>query len=265
MKKILLATVAAIGFAGAASAADLAVRPAPVYAPAFNWSGCYLGGYVGGAWNAENVKVFDANGYETDGVLPYDWWSYDTDSSFIGGGTVGCNWQPVGSAWVLGIEGEIGSIDIKGSAADPLSPGFDTIASAKYGDWYGMITGRLGYAWDRVLVYAKGGAAFVKTDLSVVDLCTDPNQIVCGNNAITATGSKDQTAWTIGGGLEYAFNWNWSLKAEYMYIGLDDVTTCGIDLNNDSFCFNHDLQGIHTAKIGLNYRFGAGAPVVARY
>jgi opacity protein-like surface antigen len=38
----------------------------------------------------------------------------------------------------------------------------DVLGSAKVGDWYGMVTGRLGYAWDRWLLYVKGGAAFVR-------------------------------------------------------------------------------------------------------
>jgi outer membrane immunogenic protein len=255
MKKILLATVAVIGFAGVASAADLAIRPAPVYAPAFNWSGCYIGGYIGGAWNAENIKALDVNDwYDNTDYLHH--WSYDTDSSFIGGGTVGCNWQPVGSPWVFGLEGEIGAIDLNGTGYDPFAYEYYPLwSTVKIGDWYGMITGRLGYAWDRVLVYAKGGAAFLTVDAAVYDPYT----------AFAATGSKDISTWTIGGGLEYAFNWNWSLKAEYMFIGLDNVNACGAYFNYGSFCWNHELEGIHTAKIGLNYRFGGGAPVVARY
>jgi outer membrane immunogenic protein len=252
MKKILLATVAAIGFAGTASAADLAVRPVPVYAPVFNWSGCYLGGYVGGAWNAENVQVFDVNGYNG---FPLNYWSYDTDSSFIGGGTVGCNWQPIGSPWVFGIEGEIGAIDIKGTGYDPYDPFFSINSTTKIGDWYGMVTGRLGYAWDRVLVYAKGGAAFLDVENTVTDPILNPGFI--------ATNKESVATWTVGGGLEYAFNWNWSLKAEYMFIGLDNYNACGAF--GTTFCWNHDFEGIHTAKIGLNYRFGGGAPLVARY
>lgn len=261
MKKILLATVAIIGLAGAASAADLRapVRPyaAPVYAPVFNWSGCYLGGYIGGAWNAENVTTTDLNFYSG-----LDRWTYDLDSSFIGGGTLGCNWQPVGSPFVFGIEGELGFVNLEGEAFDPffannaaVAPGI--VSSTKVGDWYGMITGRLGYAWDRAMVYVKGGAAFVDVEHSVFDGWGGVN---------IATAAKDSLAtWTLGGGLEYAFDWNWSLKAEYMYIGLDGATTCGVANVGGTFCWDHDLEGIHTAKVGLNYRFGGGAPLVARY
>ena len=64
MKKVLLATAAVLGFVGAASAADLRPLPArPVVVPVFNWTSCYIGGYVGGAWGAENVRVLDVNGY----------------------------------------------------------------------------------------------------------------------------------------------------------------------------------------------------------
>ena len=120
MKKVLLATAAVLGFVGAASAADLRPLPArPVVVPVFNWTSCYIGGYVGGAWGAENVRVLDVNGYN---FFPSDAWSYDTKSSFLGGGTLGCNWQPIGSPFVLGIEGELGYLRLTGSAIDPFDP-----------------------------------------------------------------------------------------------------------------------------------------------
>jgi outer membrane immunogenic protein len=84
---------------------------------------------------------------------------------------LGCNYQQVGSPFVFGIEGEAGYMKLEGSAFDPLinstlpvttvraTP--DVLGSAKIGDWYGMITGRVGYAWDGTLIYIKGGAAFV--------------------------------------------------------------------------------------------------------
>ena len=163
MKKILLATVAVLGFASVASAADLRPLPArPLVAPVYNWTSCYIGGYVGGAWGAESVRVQDVNGYNIATSSVYDAWNYDLKSSFLGGGTLGCNWQPIGSPFVIGAEGEIGYLRLTASALDfPLDP-FQTInSSVRIGDWYGMVTGRLGYAWDRALVYVKGGVAFV--------------------------------------------------------------------------------------------------------
>jgi outer membrane immunogenic protein len=168
MRGLKLGTVAlwTLAVAGTAGAADLR-RPVPPPAPppVFNWTGCYIGGYVGGAWSDRDA-TFSDRGNSTflaysGGITnprregPHSW-DVGLDSSFIGGGTLGCNWQPVGSPFVLGIEGEAGYMKLKGSAFDnlinsslPLSsvratP--DVLGSAKVGDWYGMITGRLGYA-----------------------------------------------------------------------------------------------------------------------
>jgi len=194
------------------------------------------------------------------------------DSSVIGGGTLGCNWQPVGSVFVLGVEGEGGYMKLKGSAFDPLiSPTLtvaalrgtpDVLGSAKVGDWYAMVTGRLGYAFDHVLVYAKGGAAFVPTRASVVDNCRDV-AAGCGNWIISTEASNTITTGTIGGGVEWAFSPNWSIKAEYMFISLNHtLTSCGTSINNlggitpgGPFCFSHDFGNIQTAKVGVNFRF----------
>jgi outer membrane immunogenic protein len=273
MKKILLATVAVLGFASVASAADLRPLPArPLVAPVFNWTSCYLGGYIGGAWSAENVRVQDVDGYNYT-LIPfanggtqrvpgtYDTWNYDLKSSFLGGGTLGCNWQPVGSPFVIGAEGEIGYLRLTGSAID-INDLFQGInSSVRVGDWYGMVTGRLGYAWDRAMVYLKGGVAFVDVNATIFDPIANPNFI--------AQTTESLATWTAGGGIEWAFDWNWSVKAEYMYIGLDTASACsfgtGVTFGPGAYCWNHDLEGIHTAKIGLNYRFGGGPPLVARY
>lgn len=260
MKKILLATVAVLGLASVASAADLRPLPArPVVAPVYNWTSCYFGGYVGGAWNAEAVRTSDVNGYDL-GQL--DVWNYDLKSSFLGGGTLGCNWQPIGSPWVIGAEGEIGYLRLTSSALDVFDPLQSINSSVKIGDWYGMATARLGYAWDRAMVYIKGGVAFVDVEATVIDPIANP--------LFVANTSESLATWTVGGGLEWAFDWKWSVKAEYMYIGLDNVSACGFNSNANlvpvgTYCWNHELDGIHTAKIGLNYRFGGGAPLVARY
>ncbi len=279
-----------------ATAADLPVKAPPRLAPVFSWTGCYIGGFIGGAWNGGDGAIFTDQGQNglgpagsTNGFLSYSGgssasrlvqphsWSADLDSSFIGGGTLGCNWQPVGSPFVFGIEGEVGSIRLRGEAFDPSTikgtqTTLDVLGSAKVGDWYGMVTGRLGYAWDRTMIYIKGGAAFVPTRSAFVDVCQNTT-IGCGNWLVSTGGSHTVTTWTLGGGIEWAFAPSWSVKAEYMFIALGDdggFQTCGPVTNPSGgivaggpFCFNHSFDGIHTAKIGLNYRFGG--PVVARY
>jgi outer membrane immunogenic protein len=288
MKKLLLAGVASTAlFGGSALAADLR-RPAytpPPPAPVYNWSGCYIGGYVGGAWNEQDA-IFTDLGNSTFGSFSggiagargSHSWNVGLDNSFIGGGTLGCNWQPVGSPFVIGIEGEGGYMKLEGSAFDPLiNPTLpvtavrgtpDVFGSAKVGDWYAMITGRLGYAFGSgLLIYVKGGAAFVPIQASVRDQCA-VTAAGCGNWLISTSDSSTFTTGTLGGGIEWALWGNWTAKAEYMFIGLGDnhvVTTCGsaslasgATVSGGPFCFDHEFGGVHTAKVGLNYKWGGG-------
>ena len=88
----------------------------------------------------------------------------------------------------------------------------------------------------------------------------------CGNWLTATSGSDSFVAGTLGAGAEWAFAGNWSLKAEYMFIGLGDhdtLTSCasaflasGATVVGGPFCFNHSFGGIHTAKLGVNFRFG---------
>ena len=293
MKQLLLGCVplAALAALSSATAADLPVRKAPPVVPAFSWTGCYVGGYVGGARSESGGAVFTDQGQNGLGaagsianppflsyaggavaarIVPAHSWSTGSNSSVIGGGTLGCNWQPVNSPIVLGLEGEAGYMRLSGDAFDPRTiistqtvP--DVLGSAKVGDWYGMVTGRLGYAWDRTLLYVKGGAAFVRTEASVLDACQN-TAAGCGNWLISTSGSDTAITWTLGGGIEWAFAPSWSVKGEYMFIALGDhsgfqtcgpvTTPSGATLAGGPFCFNNSFSGIHTAKIGLNYRFG---------
>lgn len=256
------------GVSGAALAADIPMKApiaAPVMAPAFSWSGCYIGGYAGGAWS-RNVNVVEGTAqpggtfpvgtpYSAPNGAPY---SYQLGSSFIGGGTAGCNNQA--SAFVIGLEGELGYLRLRGSAIDPNSValyGSDTADSTRIGDWYGLATARAGVTWDRALLYLKGGAAFVRSNSQVIDACSTAP---CGTGLISASGSSsNNVTWAAGGGLEYALSQNWSVKGEYMYIALrQSYATCGVGggtAAGSTFCWTHTLDGVHTAKFGVNYRF----------
>jgi outer membrane immunogenic protein len=296
MKRLLLGCVPLIALAGisAAPAADLRMPvKAPPMAASFNWSGCSIGGYVGGAWNGNDGAVFTDQGQNGLGaagstatppflsysggataariVSPHSW-DADLGVSFIGGGTLGCNWQAAGSPFVFGVEGEAGYMRLRGQAFDPATivstqTTLDALGTGKAGDWYGMVAGRLGYAWDRTLLYVKGGVAFVPTKSSVIDTCQN-TVIGCGNWLISTSGSNTVTTWTAGGGIEWALGGNWSVKGEYMFIALGDdngsqhcgtvTTPSGAPLAGGPFCFNNSFGGIHTAKLGLNYSFGRG-------
>jgi outer membrane immunogenic protein len=240
-----LARAAAFGLAaagmlgiGTGQAADLAVKTPVVKAAApYNWTGCYVGGFVG--WgNANDWKTTDLNGFNQAGVGT---WDFSLGADATGGGTLGCNWQA--NRWlVLGIEGEGGYLNIDGATPQPfIGGGFSPVsASAKFGNGYGLIAGRVGVAFDRLLIYSKVGVAFYDSTATVTNAGT-----------LVATGSKAQSPLAVGVGGEYAIYDNWSGKAEYVYFDRGSA----FNVSSGAFSWKQDPSSIHTFKIGLNYKF----------
>jgi outer membrane immunogenic protein len=202
---------------GAAWAADLPVKapPPPAVVP-YSWSGCYAGLNAGGASTSirQNVTVpgivgFDSNGNET---------------SFTGGGQIGCNWQ-VDPRWVLGIEGDIDYLHASRSQTLAFRTAFagseDIVGSQQTTlRWLGTVRGRFGYVWDRAFYYATGGLAFGEVDSSAAATITTvtPNPSYSGSYSATRIG------WTAGGGVEYAITDRISGKLEYLYFDLGNAS-----------------------------------------
>jgi outer membrane immunogenic protein len=251
----LMLAGATIGVAGSASAADL--KAPPMRAAPYNWSGCYVGGFGGWA-TANNWASTDLGSVGTGGTFARysggaGQWNYSENSSFLGGGTLGCNWQPwLNSGLVLGIEGEGGYFSLSGSALQPNS--VDVIGSSKMGNGYGLIAGRVGWAFfERVLLYGKAGVAFYNSSASVANSTAS----VGLPDTIAATGSKSQSPFTVGGGVEYAMWDHWTGKFEYMFVdGGSSYNACGVDSTfGQTFCWQQVPSSIHLVKIGLNYKF----------
>jgi outer membrane immunogenic protein len=273
MKRLLLGIAAVAVMASApAAAADLPVKARPpVVAPVFSWTGFYIGGFAGWAWADRSVVTTDpclvgivcgATGSYND-VAPI---RYDLDSSFIGGGTLGYNWQ-TGPA-VFGIEAEVGYLHLDGSRQFVDAAGVpvegttgDTSAHTRIGDWYAVFAGRLGIAANQALFYAKGGAVVTRVENGVVDACITPG--LCGGGTINTTGSETIWGWAAGGGLEYAFG-AWSIKGEYLYLGIRQTLSHSGVVGPDDTAIDVSVSrdpGVHTAKLGLNYRWNwAGTP-----
>jgi outer membrane immunogenic protein len=258
MKKLLLGSVALAAFAaGPTMAADMAVR-APVLKAAppaaiYNWSGFYIGGHAGGAWGTKDWSFVDVGPTFTP-IVPPTVTSHDI-SGFLAGGQIGVNWQ-TGNV-VFGLEADASWTNASGSSDCP-TPNLGGVCESNV-KWVATGTGRLGYAWDRVLVYAKGGAAWARDEYFVTFLVPP---IPTGNEK----GTQDRFGWTAGGGVEFAITPNWSVKAEYNYL---DFGTKGVSLNRINTGVHDETsnmtQRMHLAKIGLNYRFDWGNSVVARY
>jgi outer membrane immunogenic protein len=266
MRKILLGTSALIALCGQALAADLPAKAPVVVIPAFNWTGIYIGGFVGGAVAAKNANSTEPF---TSVPLPAGLYyyapgldnNYSLPSTFTGGLTMGVNFQPRGSNWLIGFEGEAGYLHLARTFADVNSAafGFDSSDRTQIGDWYGAFTGRLGFTVDRLLIYGKGGAAFVSKSAGFDDNCA----VAPCSNRLFGIGTKGtQMTWAAGGGAEYAFTDNWSIKGEYLYLATSESysyfgqpTIAGVGTGS-SYSSTHTDPGTHTAKIGINYRWG---------
>ena len=252
MNKFSLGTVALVAMAAPAVAADLPARTytkAPaIVAAAYDWSGFYIGANAGYGSSRKcydfagvsalllPVPIRDACGNSTGGLV---------------GGQIGYNWQA--GSWVFGLEAQGDWANLSGSAASTLVLG--TSARARI-DGIGLFTGRVGYAWNNVLFYVKGGAA-VASDRY--------NAFVTATNLNFATGSETRWGGVVGAGLEYGFAPNWSVGLEYdhMFMGTNNVTLTAPALIPALYPVERIGQGVDMATVRINYRWGG--PIVARY
>jgi outer membrane immunogenic protein len=260
MNKLLLATVAlaALAIGAPARAADVPRKapPAPAAAPAapvVSWTGCYLGGNIGGGWA---LKDWANPSGDIDGGGIFGDRGTAALGGFVGGGQVGCDYQFAGS-WVIGIQGSGDGADISGNILDTLDSNLDLTSRV---DWFAMVTARLGYALVPTgMLYVKGGVAFVHDRHAVVDLT------LAGPIERAQT---TRTGWTAGIGFEYMFLPNWSAFVEYDFIGLG-TKTIAFDTPGGALSETWDIrQNVQAVLVGLNYRFNFGkAPpaVVAKY
>jgi outer membrane immunogenic protein len=249
-----------------AAATRMFMKARPAVVPHQGWSGFYVGGFGGVAW-ADGVSAtefspgpgghafFNGIGSQT---------SYGLGSGGIGGVTLGYN-RPMGS-WVAGWEAEGGYLRLAGAAPFAVNP--ETTSSTTIGDWYALLAARLGLPVGSALIYGKAGAALIDTKDSVIDSCV--NAPPCNAPARTAAAAGSNrlgVTWAAGGGLEYALQGNWTLKGEYLALGIDHSNLAsgpGLVAGSaapQTFNWHHDSPSVvQTAKIGLNYTFGGPAP-----
>jgi outer membrane immunogenic protein len=207
-----LTSALALSSAHAADLYSAGLKDSPDFAA--NWAGFYLGAHGGGAWS--NLDVTGARSFSNDG------------SGGFGGGTMGYSAQR--GHWVWGGELDIGVAELGHTKTDG-----DVKSQLDHGV-YGDITARLGYGWDRTLVYAKGGFAFYDGAATM----STPGEVSAKSNSFTG--------WTVGAGMEYRLTSTWSVKAEYLHFDLGDeqvfLPSTGRWDNSLSF---------DTVKFGVNY------------
>jgi outer membrane immunogenic protein len=301
MKTRFLLGVAAAGcvLAASAFAADLPLKAptAPVAVPICDWCGVYIGlnaGWVGGH------KDVDFTGTSPLGpsIVP-DLATLDqlgsprlSNNGFIGGGQIGVNSQ--WDNWVVGLEGDIQYMGLKFSrTTGELTPfgtalGTPTVAFHEEETDHWLATARIrgGVAFGPALIYATGGLAFGQQDFSQSFVINNPGGFVIAGApefgcCVSALGSTNRFAagWTAGGGVEFRFAPNWSVKAEGLYVdlgkeGFDEtlVTPAALTAKNCApNCFSGFTAHVDAhltaaiARVGINYRFWSPEPIAARY
>ena len=237
MKKFatLAAAIAAMGLAGAASAADMPVKAPIVKAPVvlpYNWTGWYVGVQAG--WSHVNDSQ--------DMSSPTFAWSVsDAADGFVGGIHAGYNFQA--NQFVYGVEA-----DFEGNTTDHTflvgGPFTATTTATEKLQWQGSLRARLGVAFDRVLVYGTGGWAFGQFQ----DSYNTPGTIF--TESVTST----RNGWTAGAGIEYAWTGNFTARAEYRYTDWGSHTNnLNVFLAPPGTSIDHVTQS--AVRVGLTYKF----------
>jgi outer membrane immunogenic protein len=276
----LIATVSAIAFTQIALAADLPVK-APRYtppppAPVYSWTGFYIGGNVGYSWgNADSDISADpvtANfGVFTIPIPGFVGSDSMKPKGIIGGGQIGYNWQ-FSPNWVVGLEADWQASGEKASHSftnpfsfTPASPAVLVTGTAVTDyeakiSWFGTLRGRIGYAWDRVMLYATGGLAYGEVKVAGTNTVSGTAGIFGPFLAVTAIGhSKVNAGWTVGAGIEGALVDHWTWKAEYLYMDLGSVNDPDelVTFINASGgrVTTHTNFTDNIVRVGLNYKF----------
>src|SRR5215212_11119499 len=344
MKKVLLSSVALLGFTAGAMAADLPRRAAPpayfAPIPVFTWTGFYVGVNAGYGWKDTDdntcfgcfgggvVTVDTTPGGATvaplalpGGALFQGTNGGGNRDGFVGGAQVGANYQfTPGSGFVVGVEADIqwmggdndknngffGSNLFNHAPVPPfLTPGAGIVGVPLTGsnvalfnqggggvsgsDWFATARLRVGYGFDRVLVYATGGLAFTDNgnnnnaffgitnggQLPAAFYVSPAAAVVgstVGNGALLRRASSDDVGWVLGAGVEYAWTNNLTVKLEGLWVSMDKnnnnnfgfgngiigVSNTGAPIRSNAFFGgnNNNDNEFFVARVGLNYKFG---------
>jgi outer membrane immunogenic protein len=244
--------------------------PPPV-APAYNWTGFYIGGNLGGGWARTDFSGTGSAVFPTIPLTVASTFAGTPNSrGILGGGQVGYNYQ-FPTHWVLGIEADIDGAGITGSVNTCATATTGGIAgcqtsSSRLND-FGTLRGRVGYAWNNVLLYGTGGFAWGQNSVSHTATCVGAG---CPGVTLPFTSTAPSTTstfagWAAGAGAEWAFLPNWTLRVEYLHLQFDNVgesyvftgTAAGFPFTTTSHVSAN--IGVDVARVGVNYLFNFGS------
>jgi len=270
MRQSRLASLALASVSTLALSAGARAQGTP---PVYNWTGFYIGANAGGAWGRSGTSTSlpcnnttvppaylcrpgdpgEAPGVAVDGTGKV------SGTGFTGGVQAGYNWQR--GHWVYGLEADFGALDLRVSRQVTRQyvaqnfPFFYTIANSAETDWLFTARGRIGWAVSNVLLYGTGGLAV--TDLRTSNSFSD-TELIAGSSW---SNSQLKLGWTLGGGVEWGLNRNWTIKAEYLYVKFGSANAAGYitapfgaQAYAEGISTSVDLAA-HIARAGINFRF----------
>jgi len=260
----LFAAALPLTAASIAAAADMAMAAKAPAVPVYSWTGCYVGGNLGGGTSASNFgSTVDPGTY----LGPADAATVSADGSgsanaigFVGGGQAGCNWQS--GTLVLGLEGDFDSFhshpNINNNTATTgvsLANGSPfTNTQSLTTNFLATVRPRVGIAADRNLAYVTGGVAF--TSISYAESYADANPAP-GPGAGAVSASRSLVGWTAGAGWEYALAEHWTVRAEYLIAGFPTTNATGTIVapgGTNALHGSADLF-IQVLRAGVNFKF----------
>jgi outer membrane immunogenic protein len=239
-KLTLLSGVAAVAIVTALSgpgfAADLP-RKAPAYAPApvaipITWTGFYFGGHLG--YGTSKFHGFTSS-LDFPGTV--------TPKGFAVGLHAGYNWQ-VAPQWVVGIEGDVTATPFGKRVALSCA----NCTSGLTGELHGLATlrARLGWAFDRTLIYATGGAAWASKTSAA-------NSSLGGAGNLQSSNIK--SGWVAGGGVEYKFTQQFSGRIEYLYYGFNENAVDPVEVANSNAPNSQGIKNAQVIRVGASWHF----------
>lgn len=236
----------------------------------FNWTGVYAGGFVGGATGSRITTTeplrLDNNAFW---FRPFhNSFSFKTKPSFIGGATIGYNWQCGLAPFVIGLEGEYSYLNLHRRHGDPnqfpyanlpdnnLQNNSHNVVNIGKSIGYGLIGARVGYVKHCVLFYLKSGIIFTRVQSKYYSVKTEDRALAY----LDLAGSKRLTGYGVGGGIEFAFPFarcsNFSTKIEYLFLGINKTQKVyGHCSCNFLWRTIERIRGVNTVKLGINYKF----------
>jgi outer membrane immunogenic protein len=250
MRKLLFATATALAgiMTGPAVAADMPLKAETPFIERFSWTSCYLGGHLGGGFAHKDITdpvqlVQDSflGAGSTVGVTTVS----PSPNGVVIGGQIGCDYQ-FASSFVVGVEGAVSGSTMKNSRMVGLPLGNpDTALVRASTDFLPSLTARIGYAFDNVLLYAKGGAALAGDRFNVTGSFVGA--------PFAFEGLDNRFGWTVGGGVDWAFSHHWSANIEYDYYQFGHGGILMSDGINGFAGIVDVKQTVQVVKVGLNF------------